>query len=129
MSGEEWKIQAKQGFADQRQIPQLKAIDVTEWDIKVYYWPAMTLAEKRLVSMGYAGNDVSTAHVAQLIARGRDENGRNLFREQEREDLMTRYDPTVIERISMVMMKDRETPSVDPENPEATDLERALKNS
>lgn len=107
-----WKVQAKQNFLEQRTPAQLKEIPVKEWGISVYYWPKLSMAEKRAVANAYraeVSQDVQGAQIEQIIVRARDEHGDALFSEKERGDLMQRYDPAVIERVTNAMMADAVT--------------------
>lgn len=110
-----WKLKPKQAFADLRQPSTLIEIKVDGWDISVYYWRAMNVAEKRAVQIAYASNDVYNAHVSQLIARARNDQGQPLYTEREREDLMTRWSADEIERVSLIMLKDRDEPTLETE--------------
>jgi type III secretion system FlhB-like substrate exporter len=113
-----WKVQAKQQFLNNRTPGHLKEIKVEEWGISVFYWPQLSMAEKEAVAVAYEGKNEHAAHVAQLIARARNEHGDPLFTERERDDLMMRYSPDVIERVSTQMMAS-----------EAPKVEDAEKNS
>ena len=42
-----WKDQAKASFAERRTVENLQPIVVPEWNVTVYYWPDMTLSERR----------------------------------------------------------------------------------
>lgn len=104
-----WKIQAKQHFLNLRTPAQLKEIKVPEWVISVFFWPSLSMAEKRAVSTAYGAGDrrdENAAHIEQLLFRARDQHGDLLFAEREREDLLQRYSPEVIARISTEMMAD-----------------------
>jgi hypothetical protein len=108
----EWKVQAKQHFANRRSPEMLREIPVKEWGISVYYWPAISNAEDRAIKLGFQPGskiegdgvrairvDAIGGHVTELIARARDQHGRRLFADGEFDDVLNHYDPAVIERI------------------------------
>lgn len=83
-----------------------------EWGISIYYWPVRSLAEDRAIKRGYQDGaqkqegdaplfrvDTVAGHVIELIARARDQHGRNLFVESEFDDIVSKYAPSVVERI------------------------------
>lgn len=102
MSDQSWKIQAKQNFLNGRSPEKLVPIEVKEWGISVYYWPEMTLAERRAISLAYQSaeqGDMLGGILETLLVRARNEVGQLLFSESERKDLLERYDPKVMSRI------------------------------
>lgn len=107
-----WKIQAKQHFANNRSPEKLREIAVPEWGISVYYFPVCSMAEDRAIKLGFQPGskieedgvrsfrvDTIGGHVTELIARARDMHGTNLFASNEFEDVLAKYDQTVVERI------------------------------
>ena len=99
-----WKDAAKAQFKERRSPENLKEIPVPEWGISVYYWPEMTLAERRDICL-YAKQDGDRtildleAMAMTLIVRARDASGARLFAKAERMELMNQYDPDVLVRI------------------------------
>lgn len=99
-----WKDAAKAQFKERRSPENLKEIPVPEWSISVYYWPEMTLAERRDIFL-YAKQDGDRtildleAMAMTLIVRARDASGARLFAKAERMELMNQYDPDVLVRI------------------------------
>lgn len=112
MSRDNWKIQAKQHFANSRSPEKMVEIKVPEWGITVYYFPMRSLAEDRFIKMGIVAGaskqadgeqslriDSIGGQVSELIARARDAAGRNLFAQDEFEDILGGYDKFVVERV------------------------------
>lgn len=108
----DWKIQAKQHFLNNRSPERLREIQVPEWGISVYYYPVRSMAEDRAIKVGFQSGqkidgsgigsfrvDTIAGHVTELIARARDQHGRNLFAENEFDDVLKNYDQSVVERI------------------------------
>ena len=99
-----WKEQAKAQFSERRTPDSLVSIDVPKWKTTIYYWPDMTLAERReifLLAKQENGNTVLDleAMAVTLIVRARDKDGKKVFSNAEKRELMTEYDPDVIAEI------------------------------
>jgi hypothetical protein len=108
----DWKVQAKQHFANRRSPELLREIPVPEWGISVFYWPAISLAEDRAIKVGFQPGskidgdgvrairvDAIGGRVTELVVRGRDQHGRRLFADDEFDDVLKGYDPAVVERV------------------------------
>lgn len=103
-----WKEQAKSQFAERRTPDTLVAIPVPAWNTTVYFWPDMTLAERREIFMLAKQRGDETildleAMAITLIVRARDKEGKRLFAKAERIELMNEYDPEVITEIVSAM--------------------------
>jgi hypothetical protein len=103
-----WKDKAKSSFAERRTVENLRPILVPEWDVTVYYWPDMTLAERREIFLLAKQQDGATvldmeAMAVTLIIRGRDKDGKRIWHKAEKIELMNEYDPEVIARIVSAM--------------------------
>lgn len=106
-----WKDKAKANFAERRTVENLQPIVVPEWDVTVYYWPDMTLSERREIFMLAKQQDGGTvldmeAMAITLIVRARDKDGKKMFHKAEKVELMNEYDPEVIARIVSAMNTD-----------------------
>lgn len=109
-----WKEQAKAQFAERRRPETLVAIPVPAWNTTVYYWPDMTLAERREIFMLAKQKGDETildleAMAITMIVRARDRDGKRLFSKGERLELMNDYDPEVIASIVAAMNTSAET--------------------
>lgn len=111
MSGQDWKVEAKQHFLSQRDPAQLKEIKVPEWPKlgAVYYFPARTAEEREAINHASSRRGDWAGIVETILVRGRDSLGELLFAEREREDLRTKYDPDVLQRIVLKMHSDDAT--------------------
>lgn len=103
-----WKEQAKSQFAERRTPETLVAIPVPAWKTTVYFWPDMTLAERREIFMLAKQKGEETildleAMAVTLIVRARDSEGKRLFSKGERMELMNEYDPEVIAEVVSAM--------------------------
>lgn len=103
-----WKDSAKSSFKARRSPETLVEIPVPEWKISVWYWPDMTLQERRdiyLLAKQEGGHTVLDleAMAVTLIVRARDADGKRLFAMPEKRELMTEYDPDIISRIISAM--------------------------
>jgi len=99
-----WKDRAKESFKARRSPDTLVEIPVAEWGISVFYWPDMTLQERRDIYLLAKQEDGHTildleAMAVSLIVRARDSSGKKLFAMPEKRELMTEYDPDVISRV------------------------------
>ena len=102
------KEQAKSQFAERRKPETLVAIPVPAWKTTVFFWPDMTLAERREIFMLAKQKGDETvldleAMAITLIVRARDIEGKRLFSKAERMELMNDYDPEVIAEIVSAM--------------------------
>lgn len=103
-----WKEQAKAEFLDRRKPETLMPIDVPKWKTTIYYWPDMTLAERReifLLAKQENGNTVLDleAMAVTMIVRARDKDGKRIFSNAEKRELMTEYDPEILAEIVAAM--------------------------
>lgn len=115
MSGD-WKERAKAQFREARTRETLVAIPVPEWGTTVWYWPAMTLGERREIFLLAKSDGDNTildleAIAVTMIVRARDADGKRLFAKAERFELLNDYDPGVLARIVGAM----QTAETDPE--------------
>jgi len=99
-----WKEQAKATFKARRSPETLVEIPVPEWNTSIWYWPDMTLQERREIFLLARQEDGHTvldleAMAVSLIVRARDNSGKKLFAMPEKRELMTEYDADVISRV------------------------------
>lgn len=74
-------------------------IEVPEWDEKIWWKPATTMAdEAKVIELTQAGKSTE-ALVVTLIQKARDEKGEPLFHSSDRVKLMRVADPKVILRV------------------------------
>lgn len=111
MSGQEVLLRARKHFRAARTVETLRKIEVPEWGTDLYYWPEMSVAEKRAVfsHLRLAGGQVEIpvdglvdAAVTQVAMRARDAYGNRLFADGDDEALRD-TDPMVLQRISNEM--------------------------
>jgi hypothetical protein len=99
-----WKDAAKESFKARRSPDTLVEISVPEWKTSIWYWPDMTLQERREIYLLARQEDGHTvldleAMAVSLIVRARDNSGKKLFSMPEKRELMTEYDADVISRV------------------------------
>ena len=103
-----WKEQAKAQFAERRKPDTLVAIPVPAWNTTVYFWPDMTLSERREIFMLAKQKGDETildleAMAITLIVRARDKEGKRMFSKAERIELLNEYYPDVMAQIVSAM--------------------------
>ena len=110
-AGNEILLRARSQFRATRTVESLQKIPVPEWGTEVYYWPEMSVDEKRAVyrhlRTGDNGLEISadamlSAAVTQVCIRARDAFGERLFSDDQEEDLRD-TSPDVLQRISNEM--------------------------
>jgi len=99
-----WKDAAKESFKARRSPDTLVEISVPEWKTSIWYWPDMTLQERREIYLLARQEDGHTvldleAMAVSLIVRARDNSGKKLFAMPEKRELITEYDADVISRV------------------------------
>ena len=92
---------AQAHFLEKRE--RLVSVEVPEWGGRVYFHPAMSARERAAIWKYYGDGDNYGAILESILVRALDENGRRLFAEAARDELRDRYDPDVLERISIEM--------------------------
>jgi hypothetical protein len=109
-----WKEQAKSQFAERRKPETLIAIRVPQWDCPkegpcvIYYWPDMTLAERREIFayVKQKGEEITydmEAMAIMLLVRARKKDGSRFFNKVERLELMNEYNPDDLTEIVSAM--------------------------
>lgn len=117
-------LRARQHARATRTTETLRKIGVPEWDTDLYFWPDMSVEEKRGVfahmrfdadgSTVLAGDRMLDAAVAQVLLRARDEMGNRLFSDAD-EAALRDTAPDVLSRISNEMGFGRRTSPEDAE--------------
>jgi hypothetical protein len=110
-SGNEVLLRARTHFRASRTVEALEKIAVPEWETEIFYWPEMSVDEKRAVfrhlRAGSGGLEVPldgmlAAAVTQVCLRARDAYGNRLFGDDQEEDLRDTH-PDILQRISNEM--------------------------
>ena len=81
-------------------------IDVPEWDAKIWYKPATTMAQESRVIQLAQDNKQTEALVVSLIQRACDQDGKPVFTMEHKARLMNAVDPKVILRVVTNMSDD-----------------------
>ena len=111
MSGNEILLRARKHFRAARTIETLRKVEVPEWATDLYFWPEMSVDEKRAVygHLRLAGGQVElpvdgllNAAVTQVLVRSRNASGERLFGD-DAEAALRDTDPAVLQRISNEM--------------------------
>lgn len=110
--GSDILLRARQHARASRTTESLKKIDVPEWEASIYFWPEMSVEEKRAVFRHMRGNGdggvelafdaMLSAAVDQVKFRARDELGNRLFSDND-DAALTDTAPDVLMRISVAM--------------------------
>jgi|TARA_Y100001963_G_scaffold76561_1_gene106214 hypothetical protein len=78
----------------------LRKISVPEWECEIYYKPASNLSiQERLVELTQE-NKFAEASVMTLILRARDKDGKLLWKENDKSELMMEVDSQVVAKIA-----------------------------
>ena len=111
MSKKDVLLKARSHFRGSRTVEALRKVEVPEWDTEIFYWPEMSVAEKRAVfahlrvASGLVDIPVDgliEASVTQVCLRARDAFGNRMFSDEDEEALRD-TDPNVLQRISNEM--------------------------
>lgn len=108
MSGKEILLRARQHFRASRTVETLHKIHVPEWEADIYYWPEMSVEERRGVyrNMPISGELTGAAMVSAAVdhvrLRSRNEHGDRLFSDEDESALIDTA-PHVLARIAAVM--------------------------
>jgi hypothetical protein len=111
MSGREILLRARSHFRAARVLESLRPVAVPEWDTTLYFWPEMSVEERRAV-FGHlrleGGEIVATpgalleAAVSMVCLRARDQFGQRLFSDAD-VDALRDTSPDVLQRIANEM--------------------------
>lgn len=92
---------AKQHF--QKAIAgEMQSLHVDEWDCKIYWKPLNAIQRDRIMKLAL-NNEMSSAAVEQVVLRALDEDGKRIFVDADKSDLMRNVDPKVIDKIFSAM--------------------------
>lgn len=100
-------LRARSHFRAARTTETLRKVSVPEWDADLYFWPEMSLEERKAVYAHIrAGErtlaDLQACALTQVLMRARDAYGTRLFSDADAAALAD-TDPTVLLRISNEM--------------------------
>lgn len=93
---------AKAHFSD-RMSGGLRSVSIPEWDTTVFFKPSISLQQQAPISKLLAEGKNEEALVKTVIIRALDEDGKRLFREADKLELMTKCDPAIIANLVMEM--------------------------
>lgn len=109
MSNKELLLRARSHFRATRTPETLEKIAVPEWEAELFFWPEMSVDEKRAVfaNLKIGGDDIPAAGlidaaVIQVQLRSRDAFGNRLFGDGD-EAALRDTDPEVLQRVSNAM--------------------------
>jgi len=88
---------------------ELMFIDVPEWDSKIYYKGAMTGKQQTQIYKLYSQDKQVESVYMSLIMRGLYEDGQQIWRSHELNEMMRTYDPDVVSRIIEEIANDEPT--------------------
>ena len=78
----------------------LEWLEVPEWETKIYFKPSATLKQTEAVVALHGKGQVMEALVTVLIMRALDEEGKPLFKQADKFELMNGVDPEVVIRVA-----------------------------
>lgn len=79
---------------------KLEWVDCPEWDTKIYFKASATLKQTEEIVALHRENKVAEALAQVLISRALTEDGKKMFNNADKMDLMNSVDPEVVTRIA-----------------------------
>ncbi len=93
-------------------IGDLKTIEIPEWDTTIYFRNGTNFAqEAKVIELQNAGKSAE-ALVQVLINRALDKDGKKLFSDHQKAELMNSVDPAVILKV-VTEINSNKTPSIE----------------
>jgi hypothetical protein len=105
-NGAELLAKAKTHWREKLVAP-MESVAVSEWDTVIFFKPT-TLAQRNTI-FRYVNDGSLESLVQTLIIRALDEDGKRLFSNSDKKDLMEKVDPDIIVNVITVMNEERET--------------------
>jgi LytS/YehU family sensor histidine kinase len=105
-NGAELLAKAKTHWREKLVAP-MESVAVSEWDTVIFFKPT-TLAQRNTI-FRYVNDGSLESLVQTLIIRALDEDGRRLFSNADKKDLMEKVDPDIIVNVINAMNEERET--------------------
>ena len=105
-NGAELLAKAKTHWREKLVAP-MESVAVSEWDTVIFFKPT-TLAQRNTI-FRYVNDGSLESLVQTLIIRALDEDGKRLFSNADKKDLMEKVDPDIIVNVITVMNEERET--------------------
>jgi|TARA_R100000030_G_scaffold52592_2_gene39562 hypothetical protein len=93
-------------------VGELKEMEVPEWDCKIYYRGGTSFAQEAKVIELQNNGKSAEALVQVLINRSLDKDGKRIFNDMQKAELMNSVDPATILKI-VTEINGNKTPSVD----------------
>lgn len=79
-------------------LGEMKSLYVEEWETTIYWRPLNALQRDRIMKFALQ-NEMTSAAVEQVVLRSLTEDGKRIFNDADKADLMRNVDPKVIDRI------------------------------
>jgi len=105
-NGAELLAKAKTHWREKLVAP-MESVAVSEWDTVIFFKPT-TLAQRNTI-FRYVNDGSLESLVQTLIIRALDEDGKRLFSNADKKDLMEKVDPDIIVNVITAMNEERET--------------------
>jgi len=80
---------------------ELEKLHVPEWDMDIYYRTTSSFADEKKMIAHQGKGEIVEALVQSVISKARDKDGKKIFSEAHKEQLMNEADPKVITRVAM----------------------------
>lgn len=77
---------------------KMSSMYVDEWDCTIYWKPLNALQRDRIMKLAFQ-NEMSSAAAEQVVLRALDEDGKRIFNDADKADLMRNVDVKVIDKI------------------------------
>ena len=92
-------LQSARGHFKDQLAGELNSIKVPEWDTTVYYKNISTFVQEQKIIELHAKGELVSALVETLLQKALNKDGKQLFKNADRDILMREVDPNVIIRV------------------------------
>lgn len=82
---------------------ELQKIEVPEWDMDIYYRTTNSFADERKMIEHQAKGEIVEALITSIISKSRDKEGKKIFSEAHKDQLMNEADPKVLTRVATIL--------------------------
>ena len=78
----------------------LEKLHVPEWDMDIYYRTTSSFADEKKMINHQAKGEIVEALVQSIVSKARDKQGKKIFSEAHKDQLMNEADPKVLTRVA-----------------------------
>ena len=78
----------------------MEMLNVREWDMDIYYRTTNSFADERAMIAHQTKGEIVEALVQSIVSKARDKNGKKIFSDAHKDQLMNEADPKVLTRVA-----------------------------